>query len=107
MRCRTLFLPSGHRKHLQSDPKPPARIKDPELLRALHEEFRNQPCEALCGHKGQELSHTKSRGARGDDVRDNLRWLCRRCHRALHGNPWVDIQGIRWDADRVRHNLGT
>ena len=34
-----------------------------------------------------EMAHIKSRGAGGSDVLENVRTLCRQCHRAEHGNP--------------------
>jgi len=56
------------------------RIKDEKLL----EEFRNKPCE-VCGHHGpSDPHHIISRGAGGDDTRDNLISLCRSHHTQIH-----------------------
>lgn len=33
--------------------------------------------------------------------------ICVRCHDALHGNPYVNESGERWDAERVRAALSS
>jgi 5-methylcytosine-specific restriction endonuclease McrA len=88
-----------------SDPKPTKRTKDPALMATLHRAYRGTPCMAGCGNLGMELHHWALRSQGGDDTVENLRWVCFRCHRALHGNPWTDSMGVRWDAARVKETL--
>lgn len=96
---------SHSEKHLVSDRKPRRRIKDPAVLRRLHLKLYGEPCES-CEHRpGTELHHVKLRSQSGDDSEGNLVWICALCHRALHGNPYVDIDDTRWDAKRVRRAL--
>jgi len=91
----------------RSDPKPPPRIHDKDLLAQLHKELRNRPCEACGKRAGQNLHHIRNKPR--DDVRSNLAWLCGTgssgCHGAVHGSPYVDEDGERWDAARVRNAL--
>lgn len=67
------------------DPKPPARVRDPELLRRLH--LRWQEC-ALChgtAHSEGRLSlHHIAKHPR-DDVEGNLVMLCGDGVRGCHG----------------------
>jgi len=38
-----------------------------------------------CGH----VAHTRSRGSGGEDVKNNVRWLCPKCHlEKEHGPKW-------------------
>jgi len=68
------------------DPKPPKRIRDPELLRALHLEWRS--C-ALCGSTGKLSLHHIHRHPR-DDVRANLVMLCGSGTTGCHGRITVN-----------------
>ncbi len=67
------------------DPKPPKRIKDPDLMRRLHLELRGEPCELCEQRPGVALHHKVLRGRGGPDARENLAWLCRPCHDLIHG----------------------
>lgn len=56
-----------------------ARIKDKKILKD-----KKWQCE-LCGKNGPtEKHHIKSRGAGGDDVKENLIEVCRICHIKIH-----------------------
>ncbi len=68
-----------------TDPRPPKRIKDPELLRSLHLELRGEPCELCEQRPGAHLHHKVLRSRGGSDERQNLAWLCSQCHRFVHG----------------------
>ena len=88
-----------------SDFKHRRRIKDPLALKRLRLKLWGEACESCRHRPGTELHHVKLRSRGGDDVPDNLVWICALCHRALHGNPYVDIDDTRWDAARVRRAL--
>jgi len=70
---------------MKPDPRPPQRIKDPELMRRLHLELVGEPCENCGLRRGTQLDHIVSRAQGGDDTRENLRWLCGPCHLERHG----------------------
>jgi hypothetical protein len=90
---------------MPSDWKAPPRIRDPEALRRFRLAHIGEPCE-VCGiEPGVDPHHERFRSQGGGDVEPNLRWLGRNCHRALHGNPYVDANGRRWDATAVRAAL--
>lgn len=41
-------------------------------------------CE-LCGKRGEtEKHHKKTKGSGGDDTKENLIEVCRKCHRLIH-----------------------
>ncbi len=88
-----------------ADPKPRRRIKSPANLRRLHLKLYGEPCESCRHRPGVALHHVQLRSQSGDDVEQNLRWLCTLCHMALHGNPYVDYDDERWDAKRVKRAL--
>ena len=46
---------------------------------------RCERCGALPYWMGLEKHHIKLRSLGGGDERDNLVWLCRRCHNEMHG----------------------
>jgi hypothetical protein len=66
------------------DPKPAARIRDPETLRRFRMEHLFEPCD-LCGiRQGTEIHHKTFRSQGGDDVEKNCLWICRWCHEDIH-----------------------
>lgn len=69
------------------DPKPPPRVRDPELMRRLHIEWRECAlCQAsLGGTTPLSLHHVVRRGRGGDDVRANLVMLCGSGTTGCHG----------------------
>ena len=68
-----------------SDPKPQARIRDPELLRHFRLEMAGEPCERCELRPGIHVHHRKFRSQGGDDLESNLLWLCGTCHDEVHG----------------------
>ena len=81
-------------------PKPPKRIKDPELLARFREvrprcqvcESAGTPAEPLETHHMTDLRNTHRRS----DVFPNLMRLCRSCHRKRH------IEVV-WTKPELRH----
>ena len=67
------------------DPRPEARIRDPDLLRLMHGE-RERECVLSCEIARLELHHILPRSQRGDDVRANLVWLTAEWHRRITAN---------------------
>ena len=67
------------------DPKPEKRIKDPELLAYFRLKNAGEPCDECELRPGIHPHHKKFRSQRGDDLEDNLAWLCQICHDAAHG----------------------
>jgi len=50
---------------------------------------RCQMCGRYASWESGHLAHIKSRGAGGDDVPENCRWLCFDCHIGVeHGVRW-------------------
>lgn len=77
----------------RSDPKPPRRVKDPELLRRLHLELNGEPCEVCERRLGTQLHHVRFRSRGGNDTRENLLWICDLCA-SEHGSlPAVSRYG--------------
>jgi len=73
------------------DPKPAARIKDPDLMRLMHHEPTRECC--VTGATTQiELHHILPRAQGGDDVRANLAFLHRRVHQAVTVNDPVAMK---------------
>ena len=68
-----------------SDPKPEKRVKDPDLMAALHLELAGEPCERCERAIGVALHHKTFRSQSGHDDRANLEWLCPACHDSAHG----------------------
>lgn len=66
----------------EPDPKPSARVRDPDLLRRLHFEF--EEC-VLCGRVDFSIHHVLKRSQGGDDVRSNLLALCGHGTAGCHG----------------------
>ena len=56
-------------------------------MKQLHLELEGEPCEGPCGglRRGRHLHHKRHRSQSGDDVRENLEWLCPPCHDEAHG----------------------
>ena len=89
-----------------ADPKPPARVKDPDLLARLHREWRM--C-ALCGATLPHLSlHHIHRHPR-DDVRGNLVMLCGSgttgCHGRIEAHERHASRELRIAIDTRRHDV--
>ena len=69
---------------MTADPKRGPRVRNPDLMRAMHTEHRE--C-CLCGRTNRlELHHVLPRGRGGDDVRSNLVWLCAEQHGRITSN---------------------
>lgn len=60
------------------------RIVDPDALRQFRLEHLDEPCELCERRPGTDPHHVTFRSQGGDDVADNLLWLCRLCHDDLH-----------------------
>lgn len=70
---------------MPSDPKPTARVKDPDALRRYRLERLYEPCERCERRVGVHAHHKQFRSQRGSDAPENLEWLCGACHGAAHG----------------------
>lgn len=70
---------------MPADPKPPRRIRDPELLKRFRLEHAGEPCDSCELRPGIHVHHRKLRSQGGSDVESNLRWLCGFCHDTAHG----------------------
>lgn len=60
------------------------RVRNRKLLDSYH----TMPCMA-CGVRSSDPAHIRSRGAGGDDVRENLMPLCRVHHGEQHLHGWA------------------
>jgi HNH endonuclease len=69
---------------MPSDWKPEQRIKDPDLLARFRLEHAGEPCEICEKRIGTDPHHKRFRSQSGDDVDENLIWLCRSCHDDIH-----------------------
>ena len=69
---------------MASDFKTGPRIKDPELLRRFRLEMHGTLCWDCDMRPGIHVHHRKFRGRGGDDVPENLVWLCGSCHDEAH-----------------------
>lgn len=58
-----------------SDPRPPARVKDPDALKRFRLERLDEPCEICERRKGAHVHHVRFRSQGGDDTPENLLWL--------------------------------
>lgn len=70
---------------MPADPKPAARIRDPDLLRQFRLEHAGEPCDRCWQRPGVHAHHVVFRSRGGDDVAENLLWLCISCHHVMHG----------------------
>ena len=86
------------------DPRPLPRIVDPALMSELTDAGQEIQCMA-CGTRPTEPHHVRLKSQGGDDVEANIVFLCRRCHRAYHGNPYINDVGMMVDAGTVRFKL--
>lgn len=92
--------------------KPRKRIKDPKAT------GRKLAKDGFCrAHRSvgelvraTNTHHLLGKAQGGDDVEPNLIPLCGHgtagCHGALHGNPYEDASGRRWEAADVRAGIG-
>lgn len=67
------------------DPRPPARVKNPRLLKHFHLNSIGEPCDECGVRTGIHVHHKVFRSQGGGDVPENLAWLCGVCHDAAHG----------------------
>ena len=67
------------------DPRPPARVKDPDALARFRLEHLNEPCDHCQIRRGIHAHHGIFRSQGGGDAPENLAWLCGVCHDAAHG----------------------
>lgn len=72
-----------------SDPRPSARIVDPETLRRYRLEHLGEPCHVCERRPGAAVHHRLYRSRGGDDVASNCVWVCHACHRAIHDDGLV------------------
>jgi hypothetical protein len=66
------------------DPKPPKRIRDPDVLRRFRLENLNMPCELCEERAGVDAHHVTYRSRGGHDSPENLLFVCRPCHEDIH-----------------------
>jgi 5-methylcytosine-specific restriction endonuclease McrA len=76
---------------MAADPKPQARIKDPDLMRLMHAEPTRE-CAVTGSTLHIELHHVLPRAQGGDDVRENLVFLHRIFHQAVTVNDPVALK---------------
>lgn len=65
------------------------RLKGLELAKLrmfclVRAKYRCEECGCWVSWETSEMAHRQSRGAGGSDTPDNVRCLCRECHRAEH-----------------------
>ena len=70
---------------MPQDWKPEARIKDPDALKRFRLAHVGEPCENCELRPGIHPHHVTFRSQGGDDIEENLRWLCGSCHDEAHG----------------------
>ena len=74
------------------DPKPPARIRDPLLLKQFRLEHIGEPCDvaANCAPERRSITHVPVPQSGGMTSEENLLWLTSVvCHDDIHGRPIV------------------
>ncbi len=69
---------------MSSDFKSPGRVKDPDALKRFRLEHVFEPCDLCENRVGVHVHHKTFRSQGGDDVEENLLWLCRVCHDDIH-----------------------
>ena len=93
---------------VKADPRPPKRIRDPEVLARLHRQWRS--C-AICGDSTSRLSlhHIYPKGQGGDDVEGCLVMLCGSGTTGCHGEVEAHLPGasraLRIYIDLSRHDV--
>ncbi len=92
---------------MAADPRPSARIKDPDLMRLMHAE-QGRECAITGSAVAIELHHVLPRSQGGDDVRANLVFLHRKVHQAITVNDPVALKLLGehiWDerADTIAY----
>ena len=70
---------------MAEDPKPPARIRDPLLLKQFRLEHIGEPCMRCELRPGTQAHHLAFKSQSGHDAEENLLWVCIHCHLDLHG----------------------
>jgi 5-methylcytosine-specific restriction endonuclease McrA len=68
-----------------SDWKPEKRVRDHDMLKRFHIEHVGEPCMVCEARVGTVAHHRTFRSQGGDDVEENLVWVCRICHDNAHG----------------------
>lgn len=90
-----------------TDWKASARIVD---RGAMKRKLLADPVCRATGERAANCHHLIGKGQGGDDVEDNLIPLTGSgssgAHGALHGNPFTDGSGRRWEARDVRQAIG-
>jgi 5-methylcytosine-specific restriction endonuclease McrA len=66
------------------DPRPSPRVRDPDALRTFRLRNYGEPCELCELRAGTHAHHKIFRSQGGDDVEENLMWLCLSCHDDIH-----------------------
>jgi len=67
---------------------------NPKPKRVVDRKFLDEHHKANCvvhRRPGCDPSHIQSRGARGDDVPENVLPLCNDCHRYQHQHGWLAL----------------
>ena len=72
--------------------KPSRRIRDPLALRRFRLQHIGEPCDECEARTGVHAHHRTFRSQGGDDVPENLQWLCQICHDAAHGIHSVEYR---------------
>ena len=70
---------------MPSDFKRGPRLRDPDALARFRLANLGEPCDRCELRPGVDPHHVQFRSRGGDDVPENLMWLCRACHDRLHG----------------------
>ena len=74
---------------MPSDFKHGPRLRDRDALARFRLEHLNEPCSICELRSGVEVHHRRYRSRGGDDVAENLLWLCRVCHDDIHSGRAV------------------
>lgn len=89
------------------DPKPTGRVKDRDAF--AYARVREDAC-AACGRPPANAHHILPKDKGGDDVAENLTMLCGTgtwgCHGVMHGNPYTDHDGKRWQRAETSAAIG-
>lgn len=89
-------------------PKPAPRIKSPQTIQSFRQ--LGQRCLYCAQPRAVDAHHVLPKSRGGDDLMDNLVPLCRRCHGAVHGSPYlIELEpgkNLRVEASHVRRVIG-